>query len=127
MSTVRLCYVRSGRVARLRHDLPTYGEIPFGLWTTALPVHITWVLPFAFLTLFPRMHCLDRSLEEAAADLGAKPMTVLFRIVLPIIKPGVVATTMFAFTLSFDEFIRTLFVIGNQRTISTIRLPSPPT
>jgi len=94
-----------------------YGQIPFGLWTTALPVHITWVLPFAFLTLFPRMHGLDRSLEEAAADLGARPSTVFFRIILPIIKPGVVATTMFAFTLSFDEFIRTLFAIGSQRTI----------
>ena len=94
-----------------------YGEIPFGLWTTALPVHITWVLPFAFLTLLPRMHGLDRSLEEAAADLGARPMTVFLRIVLPIIKPGVVATVMFAFTLSFDEFIRTLFAIGSQRTI----------
>jgi ABC-type spermidine/putrescine transport system permease subunit II len=94
-----------------------YAEIPFGLWTTALPVHITWVLPFAFMTLFPRMHGLDRSLEEAAADLGARPITVFMRIVLPIIKPGVVATTMFAFTLSFDEFIRTLFSIGNQRTI----------
>ncbi|WP_398466332.1 ABC transporter permease [Tardiphaga sp.] len=94
-----------------------YAEIPFGLWTTALPVHITWVLPFAFMTLFPRMHGLDRSIEEAAADLGARPMTVFTRIVLPIIKPGVVATTMFAFTLSFDEFIRTLFSIGNQRTI----------
>jgi len=94
-----------------------YGQIPFGLWTTALPVHITWVLPFAFLTLFPRMHGLDRSLEEAAADLGARPSTVFFRIILPIIKPGVVATTMFAFTLSFDEFIRTLFAIGSQRTV----------
>jgi ABC-type spermidine/putrescine transport system permease subunit II len=94
-----------------------YGQIPFGLWTTALPVHITWVLPFAFLTLFPRMHGLDRSLEEAAADLGARPSTVFFRIILPFIKPGVVATTMFAFTLSFDEFIRTLFAIGSQRTI----------
>jgi ABC-type spermidine/putrescine transport system permease subunit II len=94
-----------------------YGQVPFGLWTTALPVHITWVLPFAFLTLFPRMHGLDRSLEEAAADLGARPSTVFFRIILPIIKPGVVATTMFAFTLSFDEFIRTLFAIGSQRTI----------
>jgi spermidine/putrescine transport system permease protein len=94
-----------------------YAEVPFGLWSTALPVHITWVLPFAFMTLFPRMHGLDRSLEEAAADLGARPMTVFLRVILPIIKPAVVATTMFAFTLSFDEFIRTLFSIGNQRTI----------
>jgi spermidine/putrescine transport system permease protein len=93
-----------------------YGEMRFGVWSSALPVHITWVLPFAFLTLFPRIHGLDRSLEEAAADLGARPFTVFRRVVLPIIRPGVVATAMFAFTLSFDEFIRTLFVIGNERT-----------
>lgn len=94
-----------------------FGEIRFGVWSTALPVHITWVLPFAFLTLFPRIHGLDRSLEEAAADLGAKPLVVFSRVVFPIIKPGVVATAMFAFTLSFDEFIRTLFVIGSERTV----------
>jgi spermidine/putrescine transport system permease protein len=94
-----------------------YGEVRFGVWTSVLPVHITWVLPFAFLTLFPRVHGLDRSLEEAAADLGARPFTVFTRVVLPIIKPGIVATAMFAFTLSFDEFIRTLFVIGNNRTV----------
>jgi spermidine/putrescine transport system permease protein len=94
-----------------------FGEIPFGVWTTTLPVHITWVLPFAFLTLFPRLHGLDRSLEEAAADLGAKPFVTFRRVTFPIIKPGVVATAMFAFTLSFDEFIRTLFVIGSQRTV----------
>lgn len=94
-----------------------YTEIPFGVWTTALPVHVTWVLPFAFLTLFPRLHGFDRSIEEAAADLGARPFTAFRRIVFPMIKPGVVATVMFAFTLSFDEFIRTLFSIGSQRTV----------
>jgi len=94
-----------------------YGEVRFGVWTSTLPVHITWVLPFAFLTLFPRVHGFDRSLEEAAADLGARPLTVFSRVVFPLIKPGIVATAMFAFTLSFDEFIRTLFVIGSQRTV----------
>jgi ABC-type spermidine/putrescine transport system permease subunit II len=94
-----------------------YSEVPFGVWTTTLPVHVTWVMPFAFLTLFPRLHGLDRSLEEAAADLGATPFVTFRRVTFPLIKPGVVATAMFAFTLSFDEFIRTLFVIGNQRTV----------
>ncbi len=91
--------------------------VPVGLWTAALPAHVTWVLPFAFLTLYPRLHGFDRSLEEAAMDLGAPPLAVFRRIVLPIIRPGIVATAMFAFTLSFDEFIRTLFVAGNDRTV----------
>lgn len=91
--------------------------ITFGLWTTVIVTHITWVLPFAFLTLFPRLHNFDRSLEEAAMDLGARPIVVFRRILLPLIWPGIVSTLLFSFTLSFDEFVRTLFVIGDERTI----------
>ena len=90
--------------------------IPYGLWTGTLVAHITWVLPFAFLTLYPRLHGFDRSIEEAAMDLGATPWVVFRRIVLPLIQPALVATILFAFTLSFDEFIRTLFVSGSART-----------
>ena len=89
----------------------------YGLWPTVYIVHVTWVLPFAFLTLYPRMHKLDRAVEEAAMDLGATPLTVFRRITFPLIRPGVIATLLFAFTLSFDEFIRTLFVSGSQRTM----------
>jgi spermidine/putrescine transport system permease protein len=87
------------------------------LWTTVLPVHVNWVLPFAFLTLYPRLHRFDRSLEEAAMDLGARPMTVFRTIVLPLVRPGIVASVLFAFSLSFDEFVRTLFVVGFDHTL----------
>lgn len=90
--------------------------VPYGIWTGALIAHITWVLPFAFLTLYPRLHGFDRALEEAAMDLGASPFVVFRRVVMPLIRPAVIATLLFAFTLSFDEFIRTLFVAGSQRT-----------
>jgi ABC-type spermidine/putrescine transport system permease subunit II len=91
--------------------------VRYGLWPTTFIVHVSWVLPFAFLTLYPRLHGFDRSIEEAAMDLGARPFTVFRRIVFPIIRPAVVGTFLFAFTLSFDEFVRTLFVIGSQRTM----------
>jgi spermidine/putrescine transport system permease protein len=90
--------------------------LPYGLWTAVLAAHVTWVLPFAFLTLYPRLHRFDRSIEEAAMDLGATPWVVFRRVVLPLIRPAIVATLLFSFTLSFDEFIRTLFVVGSQRT-----------
>lgn len=90
--------------------------IPYGLWTAVLAAHVTWVLPFAFLTIYPRLHRFDRSLEEAAMDLGATPAIVFRRVVLPLIRPGIIATLLFSFTLSFDEFIRTLFVAGPERT-----------
>lgn len=94
-----------------------YLGVPFGMWTTTLVAHVNWALPFAFLTLYPRLHMFDRSLEEAAMDLGASPLVVFRRIVFPLIRPAVIATFMFAFTLSFDEFIRTLFLIGTERTV----------
>jgi len=94
-----------------------YFGMPFGLYTTVLIAHINWTLPFAFLTLYPRLHRFDRSIEEAAMDLGARPFTVFRRIVLPMIKPALYATFLFSFTLSFDEFIRTIFVLGGERTV----------
>lgn len=94
-----------------------YFDVPFGLYSTVLVAHINWTLPFAFLTLFPRLHRFDSSLEEAAMDLGAPPITVFCRIVLPLVTPALYATFLFSFTLSFDEFIRTIFVLGSERTI----------
>ncbi len=94
-----------------------YLGVRFSLATTVLVAHVNWVLPFAFLTLYPRLHRFDRSIEEAAMDLGARPFTVFRRIVLPLIKPGILATLLFGFTLSFDEFVRTFFVVGTERTI----------
>ncbi len=87
------------------------------LFTTVLVAHVNWVLPFAFLTLYPRLHQFDRSLEEAAMDLGARDWQVFSEIVFPIVRPGVIATALFAFSLSFDEFIRTIFTVGSDRTI----------
>jgi len=92
-------------------------KIPLSLWTTALVAHVTWVLPFSFLSLYPVVHRFDRSLEEAAGDLGATRAVVFRRIVLPLIRPGIIAAWLFAFSLSFDEFIRTLFLTGYERTL----------
>jgi len=94
-----------------------YFNVPFGLYTTVLIAHINWALPFAFLTLYPRLHRFDRSIEEAAMDLGARPLRVFTRVVLPMITPAILATFLFSFTLSFDEFIRTIFVLGGERTV----------
>jgi len=91
--------------------------VKFALFPTTFIVHVTWVLPFAFLSLYPRLEGFDRSIEEAAMDLGAQPFTVFWRIVFPLIRPAVISTFLFSFTLSFDEFVRTFFVVGNQRTM----------
>src|SRR5262249_39322080 len=72
-----------------------YLEIPSSLFTTVLVAHVTWVLPFAFLTIYPRVHGFDRSVEEAATDLGARPMQVFWRVILPILSPALLATGFF--------------------------------
>ena len=94
-----------------------YAEVRSSLMSTVLVAHVNWVLPFAFLTLYPRVHRFDPTLEEAAMDLGAPPRQIFLRIVLPIIRPGIIATALFSFSLSFDEFIRTVFVVGEERTV----------
>jgi ABC-type spermidine/putrescine transport system permease subunit II len=94
-----------------------YLDVRPSLYTTVLIAHINWVLPFAFLTIYPRIHNFDVALEEAAMDLGARPLDVFLHVVFPIVRPAFMATALFSFSLSFDEFVRTLFVTGYDRTI----------
>lgn len=94
-----------------------YLDVRPSLYTTVLIAHINWVLPFAFLTIYPRIHNFDVALEEAAMDLGARPLDVFLHVVFPIVRPAFLATALFSFSLSFDEFVRTLFVTGYDRTI----------
>jgi spermidine/putrescine transport system permease protein len=79
--------------------------------------HVTFVIPFVFLTIFPRLHRFDRSLEEAAMDLGATEIVTFWRITFPLIRPGIVAGAVLAFALSFDEFMRSLFLVGPDVTL----------
>ncbi len=79
--------------------------------------HVVLTTPFVILVVTARLLDFDRSLEWAAADLGANPMETFRRITLPLIMPGVLAGALFAFTLSLDEFVVTLFTIGNQSTL----------
>jgi len=92
-------------------------KVELSLWTSVLCAHVTFVLPFAFLNLHPRLHNFDSTLEEAAEDLGASPAMVQREVVLPIIRPGIIAAFLFAFSLSFDEFVRTLLLTGFDRTL----------
>lgn len=88
-----------------------------GRWSTALLGHLVYTVPFAFLNIYPRVYRFDPNIEMAAADLGAGPWTTFHTVVLPQIMPGVVASLLFSFTVSFDEFTRTLFLIGSENTL----------
>jgi len=64
-----------------------------------------------------RLQNVDRSLEEAAQDLGARELETFRYVTLPLIKPGILAGALLGFALSFDDFVVTFFIIGNQNTL----------
>lgn len=86
-------------------------KMSLGLLTITL-AHIAFSIPFVALVVRARLHGFDRSLEEAAKDLGAGEITTFRRVTLPLILPGVLSGAMLAFTLSLDDFIITFFTAG---------------
>jgi putrescine transport system permease protein len=79
---------------------------------TIVLAHITFCMTYVAVVVQSRLTGFDRSLEEAAMDLGARPAKVFFRITLPLILPAVVSGWLLAFTLSWDDLVITQFVAG---------------
>jgi spermidine/putrescine transport system permease protein len=90
--------------------------IPLSLYTIAAG-HIIICLPFAIATLLPRFEGYDAAMEEAAADLGENSWWVFWRVTVPIILPGIVASLLLTFTVSFDEFVMAFFLGGTDLTL----------
>ena len=86
-------------------------------YTSAYGAQLTWTLPFGLLIMFAVFNRFNRSWEEAANDLGASPWQRVRHVVLPILLPGIVGIAMFGFTLSYDEFARTLLTAGSDNTL----------
>jgi spermidine/putrescine transport system permease protein len=85
--------------------------------TTAVIGQAVYTTPFVLLLVAARLQGFDPALERAASDLGANSIRRLVHVVLPLIAPAVFAGALFAFTLSLDEFIITLFLIGANNTL----------
>ncbi len=77
---------------------------------TMLIAHTTFNLPYALLSVMPRFNQLDRSLSEAAQDLGCTPARAFFSVELPEIIPGIISALMLGFTMSLDDFVISHFV-----------------
>jgi len=75
-----------------------------------------WDSAFATVILQARMRLLDPATEEAAADLGARPTGVFFRVTLPALVPGILAAAVLAFSLSFDDVVTAFFLAGSRVT-----------
>ena len=89
--------------------------IPIGIVTILLS-HIGFSIPFVAVTVRARVQGLDRSLEDAAQDLFANPLTAFFKVTLPLIAPAILAGFLLAFVLSLDDFVITNFVSGTTLT-----------
>jgi putative spermidine/putrescine transport system permease protein len=86
-------------------------------WGTAFVLHVVYTFPFAFLVMLAIFNRFDSRVEEAAWALGVTPMRTFRKVTFPIIFPGVLSAMLFAFTLSYDEFPRTLFTGGSEVTM----------
>ncbi|WP_342165695.1 ABC transporter permease [Methylobacterium sp. SD21] len=91
---------------------------------TIVIAHATFCTGFVAVVVSARLRGLDRSLEEAAADLGAGPLRVLGTVTLPLLAPAIVAGALLAFTLSLDDLVIASFVSGPGATTLPMRLYS---
>ncbi|MBF7051906.1 ABC transporter permease [Halomonas sp. KAO] len=87
-------------------------------YTSMVLSHTLLGTPFVFITVNATLRGFDFTLVKAAQNLGANPTGVFFKVVLPLIMPGVLAGALFAFAISFDEVVVSLFIAGpEQRTL----------
>ena len=91
--------------------------LPFGMITLVI-AHTAFCIPYVFMMVKARLVGIDKSLEEAARDLGASPARTFWDITLPLIMPAVLSGCILAFAMSFDDVVISLFVTGP--TLSTL-------
>ena len=90
--------------------------VPLSLYTVGFG-HLLICVPFAIATLIPRFEGFDASIEEASADLGENAWWTFWRVTVPMVLPGIAASLMLTFTISFDEFIMAFFLTGTEQTL----------
>lgn len=97
-------------MARLMGIEPTWNG-------TAFLVHVSWTLPFGFMAMLAIFNRFDARIEEAALTLGATRWVAFRRITFPIVLPGIIGAALFGFSLSYDEFARSMFTTGADQTL----------
>ena len=93
-------------------------------FATMLSAHVTFCLPYVILQVLPKLQQMDKSLPEAAMDLGCTPVGAFFKVELPEMLPGIVTGAIMAFTLSLDDFVISYFTSGNGFQTLPIRIYS---
>ncbi|PWT92854.1 MAG: spermidine/putrescine ABC transporter permease PotC [Acidobacteria bacterium] len=102
-----------------------FGSIHFTLsMSTVIIAHVAFCVSYVIIVVRARLEGFDRTLEEAAMDLGANPFETFYRITLPIIFPGILSGALLAFTLSIDDYMITSFVAGVGSTTLPLQIYS---
>jgi putative spermidine/putrescine transport system permease protein len=113
-------------VAQVEAEILVYGlgyEMPIiGTIGGLVAAHALIVLPWVVRLVTASLVGFDRSVEEAAQNLGATPWTTTRRVTLPMIRPGIVAAALFAFVVSFSNLELSLFLVGAGRTTLPIAI-----
>lgn len=81
-------------------------------FTTMVLAHIAFCIPYVILSVMPKLRTLDPNLAEAALDLGCTPLQALWKVIIPQITPGIISGALVAFSMSFDDFVISLFTTG---------------
>lgn len=98
-------------------------QLRLSIWTVIL-AHVAFSISYVAIVVRARLAGFDRSLEEAAMDLGAGPIETFFRVTFPLILPGVVAGALLVFTISIDDYVITSFVAGVGATTLPLQIYS---
>lgn len=96
-------------------------KTPLGFWTLLLS-HITFCMPFVAVTVYSRITGLDKNIFEAAKDLGASDLTTMWRVIIPLLWPAILAGWLLSFTLSLDDVIISFFVTGPEFDILPLKI-----
>lgn len=92
--------------------------------TTVVIAHVVFSVSYVAIVVRARLSGFDRSLEEAALDLGARPLQTFWRVTLPLILPGIVSGALLVFTVSIDDYVITSFVAGVGATTLPLQIYS---
>ena len=95
--------------------------LPCGM-TTLVIAHTAFCIPYVFMMVKARLVGIDKSLEEAARDLGASPVRIFWDITLPLIMPAVASGCLLAFAMSFDDVVISIFVTGPRTSTLPIKV-----
>jgi putative spermidine/putrescine transport system permease protein len=92
-------------------------KLPLHWYSTTLLVHVVWTLPFCLIVFLMFLNRFDTTLEDAALTLGATRWKTFWHVIVPIMQPAILTSLLFGFTLSLDEFQRSLLITGPVQTL----------